>query len=89
MREVVLLVVVLAFVPAAAGQSADDYRGGWRTDSGEAHTYEFSIRGANCEGCVLHLLRRRDDTGIRGWELRSERDHVRSHACEGGRQYGV
>src|SRR5215468_12563521 len=34
----------------AAGQSADDYRGGWRTDSGEAHTYEFSIRGATVRG---------------------------------------
>jgi hypothetical protein len=43
-RFVVMLVAVL-------GQNADDYRGGWRTDSGEAHTCEFSIRG----GTVGHL----------------------------------
>jgi hypothetical protein len=29
---------------------ADDYRGGWRTDAGEAHTYEFSIRGDKVRG---------------------------------------
>jgi hypothetical protein len=29
----------------AAAQDADDYRGGWRTERGEAHTHEFSIRG--------------------------------------------
>jgi len=27
-----------------------DYRGGWRTDQGEAHTYEFSIRGDTVRG---------------------------------------
>ena len=50
MRQVVMLVAVLASAHAAAGQNADDYRGGWRTDSGEAHTYEFSIRGATVRG---------------------------------------
>ena len=35
---------------AAAAQDADDYRGGWRTDKGEAHTYEFSIRGDQVRG---------------------------------------
>ena len=45
-----MLVAVLAVARAAAGQNADDYRGGWRTDSGEAHTYEFSIRGATVRG---------------------------------------
>lgn len=34
----------------AAAQDADDYRGGWRTNSGEPHTYEFSIRGATVRG---------------------------------------
>ena len=34
----------------AVAQSADDYRGGWRTDKGEAHTYEFSIRGDKVRG---------------------------------------
>src|SRR3979409_2007180 len=50
MKHVVVLVVLLAFARAAAGQNADDYRGGWRTDSGEAHTYEFSIRGTTVRG---------------------------------------
>ncbi|MEP7307854.1 MAG: hypothetical protein ABJA98_20310 [Acidobacteriota bacterium] len=50
MKQVVMLVALLAFARAAAGQNADDYRGGWRTDSGEAHTYEFSIRGATVRG---------------------------------------
>ncbi len=34
----------------AAAQDADDYRGGWRTASGEPHTYEFSIRGDKVRG---------------------------------------
>src|SRR5712671_2666585 len=46
--------LVLAFsvtgVAGTAAQDADDYRGGWRTDSGEAHTYEFSIRGTVVRG---------------------------------------
>ena len=50
MNKVVMLVAGLAFAHAAAAQDADDYRGGWRTDSGDAHTYEFSIRGARVRG---------------------------------------
>jgi len=50
MKQLVMLVAVLALAQAAAGQNADDYRGGWRTDSGEAHTYEFSIRGTTVRG---------------------------------------
>jgi len=50
MKPVMMLVAMLACARAAAGQNADDYRGGWRTDSGEAHTYEFSIRGATVRG---------------------------------------
>ena len=50
MKQLVMLVALLAFARAAAGQDADDYRGGWRTDSGEAHTYEFSIRGGTVRG---------------------------------------
>src|SRR5688500_8032520 len=50
MRPVAMLIAMLAFARIAAGQSADDYRGGWRTDSGEPHTYEFSIRGATVRG---------------------------------------
>ena len=51
MKHVVMLVMaILAAAPALAGQDADDYRGGWRTDSGEAHVYEFSIRGTTVRG---------------------------------------
>jgi hypothetical protein len=45
MRRALILLAILAGAHPAAAQTADDYRGGWRTDSGEAHTYEFSIRG--------------------------------------------
>src|SRR5215471_10298728 len=45
-----MALALMAFAHVAAGQSADDYRGGWRTDSGEAHTYEFSIRGSAVRG---------------------------------------
>src|SRR6266850_1935209 len=49
-----MLIAVLAIASSlpswAAAQNADDYRGGWRTDSGEAHTYEFSIRGTTVRG---------------------------------------
>jgi hypothetical protein len=50
MRQGLLLIAVLAVASAAGAQDADDYRGGWRTDSGEAHTYQFSIRGATVRG---------------------------------------
>src|SRR6187399_433813 len=50
MKRGVMLIAVLMVARAAAGQSADDYRGGWRTDSAEAHTYEFSIRGTTVRG---------------------------------------
>src|SRR5262245_65812239 len=50
MKRGVMLIAVLMVARAAAGQNADDYRGGWRTDTGEAHTYEFSIRGATVRG---------------------------------------
>jgi hypothetical protein len=51
MKKVIVLAAMLAVTHAATGQNtADDYRGGWRTDSGEAQTYEFSIRGATVRG---------------------------------------
>src|SRR4029450_5519221 len=50
MKTVAILVAVLAFARIAAAQNADDYRGGWRTDAGEAHTYQFSIRGDKVRG---------------------------------------
>ena len=51
MKTAVMLFALLVLVlhPAAA-QNADDYRGGWRTDSGEAHAYQFSIRGTTVRG---------------------------------------
>ncbi|HUA20264.1 MAG TPA: hypothetical protein VMU80_16225 [Bryobacteraceae bacterium] len=49
-RPFVLLVALWGLGCLAAAQDADDYRGGWRTDQGEAHTYEFSIRGDNVRG---------------------------------------
>jgi hypothetical protein len=45
-----ILIAVIALAGTAVAQNADDYRGGWRTDSGEAHTYEFSIRGTTVRG---------------------------------------
>jgi hypothetical protein len=54
MKNVVTVTVVamlgLARVAAGAEADADDYRGGWRTGAGEAHTYEFSIRGDRVRG---------------------------------------
>jgi len=49
-KPILVLLTVLAFAQAAAAQDPDDYRGGWRTDAGEAHTYEFSIRGTTVRG---------------------------------------
>jgi hypothetical protein len=45
-----MLVAILAFARVAVAQNADDYRGGWRTNSGEPHTYEFSIRDTTVRG---------------------------------------
>lgn len=50
MKPAVLLLIVLGMARIAAAQDADDYRGGWRTDGGEAHTYEFSIRDTTVRG---------------------------------------
>jgi len=48
------LLLLLTFMNIAAWtfaqNNADDYRGGWRTDSGDPHTYEFSIRGDQVRG---------------------------------------
>src|SRR5688500_11449714 len=44
------LLAMLTLANATAAQTADDYRGGWRTNGGEAHTYEFSIRGGTVRG---------------------------------------
>src|SRR5580698_4696183 len=49
-RHFVLLLAAWGFGHTAAAQDADNYRGGWRTDQGEARTYEFSIRGDKVRG---------------------------------------
>jgi hypothetical protein len=43
-------ILLAACALVATAQDADDYRGGWRTDKGEPHTYEFSIRGDQVRG---------------------------------------
>ena len=48
--KILVFVGMLGLPRVAVAQSADDYRGGWRTDKGEAHTYEFSIRGDKVRG---------------------------------------
>jgi hypothetical protein len=48
--QFVLLLATWGLGQTAAAQDADDYRGGWRTDKGEAHTYEFSIRADKVRG---------------------------------------
>ena len=52
MKRSLLFLTVLAFAHVATAQTADDYRGGWRTDekSGAQHTYEFAILGDQVRG---------------------------------------
>jgi hypothetical protein len=45
-----LLIFMLGVAQTAWAQNPDDYRGGWRTDSGDPHIYEFSIRGTQVRG---------------------------------------
>jgi hypothetical protein len=49
-RLCVLLLAAWGLGQSAFAQDADDYRGGWRTEKGEAHTYQFSIRGDKVRG---------------------------------------
>ena len=48
-RAILGVAAVLAAVPAAA-EDADWYRGGWRTDGGAPHVYQFVIRGSQVTG---------------------------------------
>ena len=50
MKTAAVVFALLVLAHPVAAQNADDYRGGWRTDGGEAHTYEFSIRGTTVRG---------------------------------------
>jgi hypothetical protein len=52
---IVIILVLLAGAHTAAAQSADRYRGGWRTDDSDPHTYEFSIRGERVRGIYCTL----------------------------------
>jgi len=50
MKRLALILIWMSFVSYVFAQNADDYRGGWRTESGDPHTYEFSIRGEQVRG---------------------------------------
>jgi len=49
-KKWIALLGMLCVARMAAAQNADDYRGGWRTDAGDPHTYQFSIRGDQVRG---------------------------------------
>jgi len=49
------ILAVIVTAPLAMAQNPDDYRGGWRTDAGEPHTYQFSIRGEVVRGIYCTL----------------------------------
>ena len=55
MKLLLSLFVLLATAQFAMAQTPDDYRGGWRTDTGEPHTYQFSIRGETVRGIYCTL----------------------------------
>src|SRR5580704_15336641 len=50
MKSLVIFLAALGVAQVVEAQTADDYRGGWRTEKGEAHVYEFSIRGDKVRG---------------------------------------
>ena len=50
MKKLIAVLAVLGMAPMAWAQNADDYRGGWRTDAGDPHIYQFSIRGDQVRG---------------------------------------
>src|SRR5687768_3383247 len=49
-RTCMTMVVALAGSSAASAESADYYRGGWRTDDGAPHVYQFVIRDERVTG---------------------------------------
>lgn len=50
MTHLIALLLLLVGASSAAAQNADSYRGGWRTEDADPHTYEFSIRGTQVRG---------------------------------------
>jgi hypothetical protein len=55
MKIFCILSLLLAGAQTAAAQDGDRYRGGWRTDDADPHTYEFSIRGEKVRGIYCTL----------------------------------
>jgi hypothetical protein len=55
LKILIALLTLLGTAQLAAAQNPDDYRGGWRTDAGEPHTYQFSIRGDVVRGIYCTL----------------------------------
>jgi len=54
--------VALAFAPYASAESADFYRGGWKTEANGRQVYEFVIRGTRVSG--VHCTRCSDGTTL-------------------------
>ena len=52
---IVIILASLSVASSAAAQNADRYRGGWRSDDSDPHTYEFSIRGDKVRGIYCTL----------------------------------
>src|SRR5687767_9975531 len=50
MKTLIAVLLIFGMAKITAAQNADDYRGGWRTDSGDPHIYQFSIRGDQVRG---------------------------------------
>jgi hypothetical protein len=50
MKGWIWLIAMLGMPISGMAQNPDDYRGGWRTEGGDPHTYEFSIRGSQVRG---------------------------------------
>lgn len=50
MRGKLVALAALALSTPALAETADYYRGGWRTDGGEPQVYEFVIRGSQVSG---------------------------------------
>ena len=49
-RTVVVATAALGLASAASAEDADWYRGGWRTDGGHPHIYQFVIEGQKVTG---------------------------------------
>ena len=50
LRIMLTFLAAATFAGPALAESADHYRGGWRTETGGQHTYQFVIRGDKVTG---------------------------------------